>query len=445
MAGFRQKLFPLIVSIATCVLTIFIGYYVQRADFSALLGAFTAFFVLYVVSFFPNFNCKTNYKWFIGLGIGLRILLLWSIPNLSDDVFRFLWDGRLLAHGIHPFALTPDEVLAQLPPMSGLAPALHGKLNSPHYYSVYPPLCQALFWVAAQLSPMSIGGGVLVLKLFLFGCEIGSIGLLYKHVSHRNAALYALNPLVIFEISGNCHFEGAVIFFMLAGILALRQKKILTGAFCFALATASKLLPILFVPIIWRYLGWKPGTRFVLFFTLFCIALFLPLLDVKTLLNMASSLDLYFQQFQFNASVYYLIRAVGFWRYGWDVGEFLGPGLAVATVAGVLGISYFTRENGATTASRFDLPDALLMTIMLYLTFATTIHPWYITVPFGLSLLTGWRIATLWTWLVILSYSHYIGGVYLEKYGCIALEYSVLWLFGLFELRTKLKPEIQQE
>lgn len=443
MAGFRQKLFPMIVSIATCVLTIFIGYYVQRADFRALLGAFAAFFVLYALSLFPRSTYQPNYKWFIGLGIGLRILLLWSIPNLSDDVFRFLWDGRLLAHGIHPFAFTPDAVLRSLPPMSGLSPALFEKLNSPYYYSIYPPVCQALFWLAAQLSPLSIGGGVFVLKLFLLGCEIGSICLLYKHVSLQNAALYALNPLVIFEISGNCHFEGSMIFFMLAGILTLRKKKIGASACYFALATASKLLPILLVPIIWRYLGWKQGTRFVLYFTLICIALFLPLLDVKILLNMASSLNLYFQQFQFNASVYYLIRAMGFWIYGWDVGEFLGPGLAIATIVGVLFISYFTSRKDNPIVSKFDLPEASLMAILLYLMFATTIHPWYITVPFALSLLTNWHMATLWTALAILSYSHYIGGIYLEKYEYIALEYSVLWLYWILEIRKRLKQANQ--
>jgi alpha-1,6-mannosyltransferase len=441
MAGFRQNLVPMIVSIATCVLTIFIGYYVQRADFTALLGGFAAFFALYAVSLFSGSTDQPKYKWYIALGIGLRVLLLWSIPNLSDDVFRFLWDGRLLAHGIHPFAYTPEAVLQRLPALPGLSLDLYGKLNSPQYYSVYPPVCQALFWVAAKLSPWSIGGGVFVLKLFLLGCEIGTIGLLYKHISIRNAALYALNPLVIFEISGNCHFEGAMIFFMLAGILALRQKKVLGSACYFALATASKLLPILLVPVIWRYLGWKRGTLFTLYFGLICVALFLPLLDVKILLNMASSLDLYFQQFQFNASVYYLVRAVGFWKYGWDIGEFLGPGLALATIAGVLCISYFTRLENTRIVSRLDLSDALLAAVMLYLTFATTVHPWYITVPFALSLLTGWSTPILWTSLAILSYSHYLGGVYLEKYGFVALEYSALWIFGLIEIKKRLKAQ----
>ncbi|MEI6408281.1 MAG: hypothetical protein WCR52_02765 [Bacteroidota bacterium] len=442
MAGFRQNLFPIIVSVATCVLTIFIGFYVQRADFTALLGGFATFFALYAVIFFSGTTHQPNYKWYIALGISLRVLLLWSIPNLSDDVFRFLWDGRLLAQGIHPFAYTPDDILLHFPATPGLSQSLYEKLNSPQYYSVYPPVCQVLFLLAAKLSPVGIAGGVLVLKLFLVACEIGSIWLLYKHISVRNAALYALNPLVIFEISGNCHFEGAMIFFMLAGILALRQKKIFRSACLFALATASKLLPILFLPVIWRYLGWKRGARFIFYFGFICVALFLPLFNVQIMLNIASSLDLYFRQFQFNASVYYLIRAIGFWKYGWDIGEFLGPRLAIATILGVLWISYFTKREDTQTVSRIDLSDALLAAVMLYLTFATTVHPWYVTVPFALSLLTDRRTPMLWSGLVILSYSHYIGGVYLEKYGFITLEYSALWLFGFLEIKKRLKSKI---
>ena len=134
----------------------------------------------------------------------------------------------------------------------------------------------------------------------------------------RCSLLYVLNPLIILEICGNCHFEGAMIFFLLAGMVAIQQGKIAKGALWWALATASKMLPIMFLPIVWRWLGWRKGLIFNAIFAVACLALFVPILVM--LPNMLDSLDLYFRKFQFNASIYYLVRELGFSKIGWDIG-----------------------------------------------------------------------------------------------------------------------------
>lgn len=441
----RHKFLLPIVGLAFAGMTVFIGYFVQRSDFQVFIAAYAAIFGLYiwVVFYQKSYFSKIQIRHLLWLGIGLRILLLFSIPNLSDDYARFLWDGHLTVAGIHPFAHSPAYFIENQIFPKGITPELFGKLNSPGYFTVYPTVCQAVFALAAWLFPANGMGGVFVMKLFLLVCEIGTIQLLWRHAEQSSfaALAYSLNPLILLEICGNGHFEGAMIFFLLAGLVALQRGKIANGALWWSLATTSKMLPIMFLPIVWRWLGWRKGLVFNAIFAIGCLILFLPILAV--LPNMLESLDLYFRKFQFNASIYYLVREVGFSKIGWDIGAYSGPALGVLTVLGVLIIAWRTKSFLSS-----ELPDpenrdklsgslstSLLFALFLYLSFSATVQPWYLTVPLALSLLTHWRFAVVWSGLAALSYSHYQGGGMQENYGLICLEYALLWGFFFWEVR----------
>ena len=469
----------LAISSALLALTVFLGFIVKRADFPSLLGAYTLFFALYVyVLLFRHWTVRQQY-WFLGLGIALRVILLFSLPNLSDDFYRFLWDGRLAAHGIHPFGHPPSYFIENQISVPGITPELFQKLNSPEYHTVYPPVCQAVFWVAAKLFPESISGGVFILKLFLFGCELGTIWLLLqglpnpdpsnptpdpkgegRHEGHRDnstsplasplpfrggvgggvggagggvrgaSLAYALNPLILLEIVGNGHFEGAMLCFLLAGVYALARRRVAMAAVWWALATASKLVPLLFLLIVIVWLGWRRGLQFVVLFAGICCLLFLPLLDMQVMRNMADSLNLYFRQFEFNASIYYVLKWIGMAVAPpkMDVARTLGPVLAAVVVLGVAGLAFYKRSgNTNRNSSGYFFPDRLVFALMLYLALATTVHPWYVAPLFGLSLLTTRQFPFGWTAVAILSYSHYAGGGFQEHFGWIAAEYVLVF------------------
>ncbi|MDX1912217.1 MAG: hypothetical protein SFV22_12055 [Saprospiraceae bacterium] len=420
---YRRYLLPS-VGLAFAGLTIFLGYFVERSDFQAFILAYAAFFGLYAWLVFSNtpYLSRETQPFFLPLGLLLRALLLFSMPALSDDYARFLWDGHLTVNGYHPFAHPPDYFMVRRLLPAGIANDLFLQLNSPAYFSVYPPVCQAIFAIAAWCVPKSIWGGVVVIKLFLLAFELGTIRLLQRHVGYAAAFCYALNPLVILEISGNCHFEGAMIFFLLAGLIALQQNRLWPASGAWALAIASKMLPLLFLPLVWRYLGGKKGIFFLLQLALFCLLLFAPIL--WALPNILESLDLYFRQFQFNASIYYLVREVGYAKIGWDIGEFSGPILGAVTLLGICVLSIrVTRQQNA------GLWSNMLFALFLYLSCAATVQPWYGAVPLALSLLTRWRFPIVWSGLIVLSYSHYENGGFQENYTLIALEYLVLWVF----------------
>lgn len=437
---FRQ----LPVSVVFVCLTVFLAFFAQRDDFGSFIVAYGALFAGYtwVVFFQKNHLSETEKRSLLWLGVALRVLLLFSLPNLSDDCYRFLWDGRLTIAGIHPFVHPPTYFIENqiFPP--GISPALFQKLNSPEYFTVYPPVCQAVFAAAAWLAPESNGGGIFWMKLFLLACELGTIFLLGKTAQSHSFVpradaqlLYALNPLAILEVVGNCHFEGAMVFFLLVGFGALRQNRLPMASGFWALATASKLLPPLFLPVGWKWLGVRKGLWFNILFGVACLILFAPLLPV--LPNMVESLDLYFRQFQFNASVYYLVREVGFRRIGWDIGEQSGPWLGTMTALGVLMLALWVQPLSSVRKHGLRVENALLFASMLYLSLSATVQPWYAIVPLVLCLYTPWRFPVLWSGLVALSYSHYDGGDRQEHFEFIALEYTILWAFFIGEIWWK--------
>ncbi|HNM25046.1 MAG TPA: hypothetical protein PKL15_06430 [Saprospiraceae bacterium] len=442
----------LLYSSAFAALTVWLGFFARRSDFGPFIGAYGLLFGLYALLVFKEKPGGADLRWYLGLGIALRIALLFSLPNLSDDYYRFLWDGRLLAQGIHPFAHPPEYYMARPELPAGLSRDLYNHLNSPQYYTVYPLVCQAVFALAGWLFPFSDRGAVLIIKLFLLACEIATIagfgsrpllrgsggeGLLsaagpsWGDRVGEASLLYALNPLILLEIVGNLHFEGAMICFLLAGLNALHRRRLAAGAVWWALATASKLLPPLFLPVLWRWLGWRRGLKFALLFGAISIGMFLPLLQPEVLGNMGSSLRLYFRQFEFNASVYYLAK---FWanRYSdWETGRLVGPALGALTLLAVVALAVWRTPKGG---KQVRLYEALTLASAIYLFDATTVHPWYVSVPLALSLGTRWRFAIVWSGLAALSYSHYQGGFYQEKWGLIGLEYGVVWVVLIADL-----------
>ncbi|MCS6930061.1 MAG: polyprenol phosphomannose-dependent alpha 1,6 mannosyltransferase MptB [Saprospiraceae bacterium] len=415
-------------------LTLWLGYEADRSDFPSLILAYGAFFVAYLAILHLVRKGLFSFWELWAVGIVLRTLLLFSTPNLSDDVYRFLWDGRLAAQGIHPFAYTPAQVMEGGKVLVGITPELFSKLNSPHYYTVYPPVCQGAFWVAAKVFPESIAGGVFVLKVFLWAADLLVLWVLRRlHPNGQAATAYALNPLVVVEGVGNAHFEAAMLAFLLLGLwlgqsFHLRiseRKRWALAALCWALAVAVKLLPLLFLPILWRELRGHLRWLFFSCFTSLCAFFFLPLWDWAVLQNLFNSLQLYFRQFAFNASLYYMFEGV---LNAFALKEVLrarlaGPLLGILIFGGVWFIALY--RKGVFSALGFA--DRMVLAAGLYLFLVTTVHPWYVLVPFTLSLASKrtppWRFPTVWTAAVFLSYTHYANGGLQEKYGWILVEY----------------------
>jgi predicted membrane-bound dolichyl-phosphate-mannose-protein mannosyltransferase len=112
--------------------------------------------------------------------------------------------------------------------------------------------------------------------------------LLPKHLS----LLYVLNPLVVIELTGNVHFEGVMIFFVLLAFLLMLQNKWQGSAICLGLGIATKLLPVLFLPLLINKSGWKKGLMYSLITGITTLILFALVFDIATVQHMLNSVDL---------------------------------------------------------------------------------------------------------------------------------------------------------
>jgi hypothetical protein len=419
-----------------------LAYATPRPEFGQLLGLFGVALAAYAWLL----RSRVPLRWGLGAALLFRLLWLPALPALSDDVYRFRWDGLLVSHGANPFRYRPDEIIADgartilpnpatrnqvLPQLQ----QLYRQLNSPHYYSVYPPVCQAVFGAAAGLLPASERGFALGLRLVILAFEAGAAALLLALLPAlgwppARALRYLLHPLVIVELTGNLHFEAGAFFFVLLAVWLLQRQRSGPAAVALGLGVATKLLPVLALPLLVRRLGGRRLLGYGAVVALTLLVLFSPFLSVGLFVNIGRSLKLYFRSFEFNASIYYVLRAIGYRLTTYNEIAIIGPALAL--VAGLLGLGLAWREHRPTLAS---LPATLLLVLTAYYALATTVHPWYLTLLVGLGTLSRFRFPLVWGGLAVLSYAAYRTSAYTENLWLVGLEYGIVYAVLLWELR----------
>ncbi len=429
-ATYYTNIYSLIVS---CLGYWLLGYQYDRTNSMVIIVIFGIIFLSYIwqlSKISENHLVDLTAK----LSIIFRVILLFSIPGLSDDFYRFIWDGRLLNAGINPFVNLPTFYINH-PDMApdGINEALFANLNSPEYFTIYPPVNQFIFWLSAWLSPNSLLGSIVSIRVFIILAEVGNLLLIKKllrlyKLPAKNILIYALNPLVILELTGNLHFEALVIFFVLLSIYLIKINNINLAAISFALGICTKLIPLIFLPLLLSRLTIRKTIQFYLVTGIATTLCFLPLLNPEFLEGIQHSFALYFRKFEFNASVYYLLRAYGFQLVNYNIISFAGSFLAMITFVVILHYAFYEMMT-----RRHKLPFTFLWTLLIYLTFTTTLHPWYITPLLAYGLFTNYRFPVLWSALIFLTYINYTVNGYQENIFIVIMEYSLLTTFLIFE------------
>mgnify|MGYP000550574044 CR=1 FL=1 len=416
-----------------------LAYGPGQSDFAGLAAGYAAAFAAYV--WLVN-NAGLPLRQLLVLAVLLRLIVLPAMPQLSDDVYRFIWDGRLIVEGINPFAHLPAYYMELEQPPAGLTPELFEQLNSPEYFTIYPPVAQGIFALSVLIFPGSIYGSTLVMKLCLMAAEAVALLFLPRllrqlRLPARAALWYLLNPLMIIEHMGNLHFEGVMGSFLILSLYLLVRGQWGKSALAMALSIAAKLLPLLFLPLLIRRLGWRRSVAYFAVLGGALLLLFAPLLGEAFLHGFGSSLDLYFRRFEFNASVYYLLRWVGYQWTGYNEIAVIGPALALATFSGIVLMTVLERIPEGRKWQQ--LPVAWLAAIGLYLLLTPTVHPWYVSLPLLLCCFTSYRFPVLWSALIVLTYINYSFQPYTEQLWAVALEYGLVALYAFWEWLQKRK------
>lgn len=384
----------------------------ERERLIPALAAYTAAFGALWILWTRHGHALDDPRLLLGGAVLLRLTLFPALPDLSDDLYRYVWDGWLLVSGTSPYAFVPSD------PALGTfqADPLFQLLNSPDFRSVYPPVSQLVFAAGgAAYAWMGWPTAAFVVKAEFLALEVAGVFLLYRALRvlglpPRLLVLYAWNPLVLLAVAGSGHTEGVLVLGLGLLTLGVASERPRTAWIGLALAVLSKAIPVVLAPLLLRHHLARLGSRRALAAPLPALVLggmlALPFIWGGMLGALWSSADLYVRLFEFNAGPYFLAKEAAWALTGQDWSKWLGPAFRLVFLVAALLI--WIRWPVAS-------PPAFLggccLLFGIYLVTATTVHPWYLL--WGLALVPFTplgRSAWLWaSWAAFPTYLTYVG------------------------------------
>lgn len=205
-----------------------------------------------------------------------RLSILFSPPYLSDDIYRYIWDGRVQFAGINPYRYIPaDESLAELRDEQ-----IYPNINRRDYaHTMYPPVAEAAFLLITRFSE-----SVTWMKAAMVGFEAVAIWAIVQllisfGLARQRVLLYAWHPLAVWEFAGSGHLDAPAIAFIALALLARRKQAGTSTGVLLACATCVKLFPAVLFPALFQRRSWKMPLAF--FVTV--LVAYLPYLSVGPL------------------------------------------------------------------------------------------------------------------------------------------------------------------
>jgi hypothetical protein len=364
--------------------------------------------------------------------IAMRAVLWGTVPSLSDDVYRYLWDGRLLTNGVSPYAFRVDS-----PALDYLATPNRALVNNAWMASPYFPAAQGLFGLVTLLAPESTLAFQIVISLvdLLTGALIAT--LLFR--LGRNPALsllYLWNPLVVVEFAHGAHVDAWMLALLLAGLVALLGARLpdrhdrrayWAAPVLLGLASLVKPLPLFLGPV----LAWRLGVRRLVVWGIVVVALSAPFVALNGLglagpadgVGLLGATRIYTNQWNYNGGLYHWLEVLTTGNaVPWGARSNAPGAQAARLISGFVFLG--TLAVLGWTARKADTGGLLrrcLLAMGSYLLLTTTVHPWYLTAVLALVPLAAgndktarpdWWPGLPWIWFsyaVAWSYLTYVG------------------------------------
>lgn len=385
------------------------------AAFPFWSGLYLVQFLIYGEILFLFRDTDLSLRWIWVVAILARTVLIFTEPTLENDYWRYLWDGRVLANGINPYTFKPLD-----PALDHLEVSYRHLIGWKQYGTIYPPFSILVFAITHLIAGDSLIG--LKIALTLFDLGTGAVLFIWFKrlgISPKWSALYFFNPLVLKETANSGHLDSIAVFFSaLAAFLMWRsggrfsESKLfsLSGWTALAMAVASKIYPICFVPLFFkvdrsRWLG-------VLTFSGLLLIAYSPFLTAG--FHMLNGTEAFARHWIFNASFYRffqngvppLLSALGEMKVLSEATVSLllrEDRLAKALVALVFGV--FTLYRTRKIQGLNDLPKELVNVVGALLILSPVVNAWYVLwiVPF--ICITRHVPWLAFTYLVFASYS----------------------------------------
>ena len=376
-----------------------------------------------------------------------RWLLLQTYPTLSSDVFRYMWDGHVAVNGISPYEFPINASQLDWLDAPFRAQANHASMASP-----YMPAAQWFFAAVAlfyPLEPLSFQTAAVLFDLAT-AFILSRLLALTDLPAHR-LLIYFWNPLVIVETAQGAHVDALMVMLMMLAVYAIASLSTPTPTAApqngrrphglarisfsvlapalLALATLTKLIPLLLAPVFWWRWNW--GSR-LLYGYLVIAMLVSPALRAGWGLigeldgrGLFGAFRIYQEQWNFNSGLFHWLEA---WLMQMGISAPMSQAQEITfflLFLLLLSVWLWSRR------SRDDLRATLrwlAIPLAGYLLLTATAHPWYLLalMPF-LPLLTPaaneprsiWLWPLPWLWLsaaLALSYLTYLDPANLSEY-----------------------------
>jgi len=418
--------------------------YSKRPILQYLLIYFSLF-VLYALACLCVFKSTWSQKKFwilVAFGLLFRCAILPSHQIQEDDVYRYLWDGKVFANGINPFKFTPKEIneynflkikkpidfnsrygkhdqkelaiLNNLKWENDIALQFMERINHPGVPTIYPPLAQYVFLLSQQINQDSLLTlRILFLVFDLMGMVFIVLILKSLNMNQNFSLVYFWSPLVIKETLNSTHLDIIGISFLCMSVYFLVRRQMIGSFFFLALSFLGKFYSGILLPF-YLQRSWLLARknrnhhviRPVLHLILFCsvvVVCYLPFIDIGE--RAFEGLKTYSVHWQSNDSLFALLLYFLKDILGMGVtmkGQIFGNSMLFAKSIMALVLLGMVTYMLVKKIPETDSPDEWVRNLFIVMALAFIVspvqNPWYLcwTVPFlclfhsrSLILLTG--------------------------------------------------------
>ena len=279
-----------------------------------------------------------------------RLIFLPTLPTLSDDLYRYAWDGAIVSEGGNPYLLPPSAFAGRT---TGQMAEILSKINHPHLVTIYPPLAQFLFGISWAVSGCLTGIKGMLIVMDLLTCLM-----LARLAPLREAAiLYAWHPLAVLECASSGHLEPVCLMFVILALFLFKRKKFSSGM-ALGASVMIKLLPLIFLPFFVRRTGNRERLLFLAGMILICAVFLLPFFG--QLGNLFKTLSIYGMKWEFSGFLYGLLKPVAGTQWARLWLGVIFPGLAALI---------WQRD--------FSIERSLYLLSLAFILVTPILHPWY--------------------------------------------------------------------
>lgn len=312
----------------------------------------------------PAASLRADLVFIFAVGALLRATFLTTTPSLSDDIFRSVWDARLMHQGVNPYLYPPGAPELTAYRDEAIWPAVNAKEQRTPYLPLTEELGAAAYAVLPE-RPLAFQGLAAGLDLITAGLLAWLLTRLGQ--DPRRSLAVAWSPAGALQFAHSGHNDAALVLALAAGAVLLSYRRGQLALLALGAGVMIKAVPALALPIFARVAGWwKLAAVLAL-----AVATALPFASAAPVL--LSGLLEEGSQAQFNDGFHWVAERVARW---------IVPEHASATASAVGAVFMLAAIVFAVRAPRPSPRGAFIVSgqlLGLYLLVAPVVQPWYAT------------------------------------------------------------------